>query len=626
MEIELVEIRDFIAQHSPFDVLDNVALNNLPKDLTIRYFRRGSSFPETGTQNTNLYIVRSGAIEFRDSQDQLIDKLAEGDLYLLECFPLAEAETVSGTCVEDTLVYSLACEKLQQLCKQFALFDRHFNPSINERLRDAVELTHHADMRDLSAMKLEVAGLTDRLPVIVDEATTIKQAAKIMTDEQVSSILVTKEKNNSAAELVGLLTDRDIRSRCVAEGVSRDNAVSTIMSTDLETVTDSSLLSEALLAMTRKQVQHLPVLKKNTPIGILTTSDVVRHLSTSPALIATDIYKANSVDALTKISTRLPELQLQLSLSSATAKHIGEVFSSITDAITCRLLELAEARLGKAPVEYVWAAGGSQARNEQTSHSDQDNALIISNEYKPEHEEYFKSLADFVCDGLNACGYVYCPGNAMASNVEWRQPLKVWSGYFKKWIKSPEPKALMLSSIFFDLRAVYGDFALLDELLKEVLQRTQHNELFISHMVSNALSHQPPLGFFRQFVMVQDEKHKNTLNIKHRGVVPIVDIARVIALDNGIAAINTEERLDEASHCKALSKEMHDNLIDAMEFIGSMRIRHQAEQIRAGMATDNYLPPAELSGLEKNHLKDSFSIIKTMQQFFENRYQSSRTR
>lgn len=124
--------------------------------------------------------------------------------------------------------------------------------------------------------------------------------------------------------------------------------------------------------------------------------------------------------------------------------------------------------------------------------------------------------------------------------------------------------------------------------------------------------------------MVHDDKHKNTLDVKHRGVVPIVDIARVIALDNGIKATNTVDRLNAAFKCHALSAEMHGNLIDALEYIGSLRIRHQAKQIRAGLNVDNYLPPEELSGLEKNHLKDSFSIIKTMQQFFESRYPSSR--
>ena len=616
MEIELEEIRNFIAQHPPFDVLEPEILNTVTKQLTIRYFRRGNVFPETESVN-NLVIIRTGAIEFRDSQDQLIDKLAEGDVYLPGYYQNFNSGEIKGVCAEDSLVYVFPFEKLEKLRQQSRNFDLQFNQSINERLRHAVELTHAADMRDLSAMKLEVSGLTDRVPVIVDAATSIQEAAKIMTAEFVSSILVTE--NN---QLAGLLTDRDIRSRCVAKGIALDQPVSLIMTTDLETITDTSLLSEALLAMTRNQIHHLPVLRKGEAVGVLTTSDIVRHLTTNPALISTDIYKANSVEALIKISSRLPELQLQLSLSSATAKHIGEVFSSITDTISSRLCELAEAEYGAAPVNYVWTAGGSQARNEQTSHSDQDNALLISDEYKPEHEAYFSALANFVCDGLNSCGYVYCPGNAMASNPQWRQPVMVWKTYFEKWIATPEPKSLMLSSIFFDLRPVYGDFDLFTGLQKDVLEQTKHNELFISLMVGNALTHQPPLGFFRNFVMVQDEQHKNTLDIKHRGVVPIVDIARVLALDNGLAEVNTIERLDAAYQCKALSHEMHQNLTDALEFIASLKIRHQAKQIKAGLSGDNYLPPGELSGLEKSHLKDSFAIIKTMQQFFESRYPS----
>jgi len=621
MEIELIEIRDFIALYPPFDVLDEEVLNSLPKKLTIRYFRQGSLFPDLDNDTKNLYILRTGAIELRNQYDQLIDKLAEGDIYFNDAYNLDKQNdnSLKGVCIEDTLVYLLEYTELELLKEKSDDFKRQLDQSINKRLRHAVELTQSADMRDLSAMNLEVGGLTDRLPVIIDATTSIKDAAQKMTTEYVSSILITD--NN---KLTGLLTDKDIRSRCVATGLNYDEPVSRIMSKRLEKVFDTTLLSEALLLMTRNKIHHLPVIKGDSPVGILTTSDVVRHLSANPTLIATDIYKANSVDALTKISARLPELQLQLSLSSATSKHIGEVFSSITDAITSRLLELAEELYGVAPVDYVWTAGGSQARNEQTSHSDQDNALIISDQLKPENEEYFEKLAKFVCDGLNACGYIYCPGDAMASNVQWRQPLKTWMNKFSRWISSPEPKALMLSSIFFDLRPVSGNFSLFDELQKNILEQTKNNEFFISHMVGNALTHQPPLGFFRNFVMVQNDKHKNTLDVKHRGVVPIIDIARVIALDNGIKATNTVERLNEAFKCNALSAEMHDNLIDALEYIGSLRIRHQAKQIHAGLPADNYLPPEELSGLEKNHLKDSFSIIKTMQQFFESRYPGSR--
>lgn len=615
MEIELAEIRDFIAGHPPFDVLDEDMLNHLPKKLKIRYLRKGRSFPDSQSEESNLYIIRSGAVELRDQGDQLIDKLAEGDIYLPDRESKENQSKISGICIEDTLIYLLAVDELTVFKSQSAAFKHQFDKSIQERLRKAVEKIGTDRIRDLSAMMLEVNGLTDRQPVIVDKTISIQNAAKLMTDEYVSSILVTDDN-----KLVGLVTDRDIKTRCVAAGLDYKKPVSLIMSDELKVISNSSLLSEALLLMIRNKVNHLPIIDNETAIGILTTSDVIRHLSTSPALIASDIYKASSVDGLVKLSNCLPELQLQLTLSSSTAKHIGEVFSSITDAISSRLLELAEKQLGEPPVEYVWLSAGSQARNEQTSYSDQDNALIISDQYLPEHDDYFKSLANFVCDGLNACGYVYCPGNAMASNYQWRQPLSVWKKNFTGWINTPEPKALMLSSIFFDMRPIKGDLSLSESLQKHILEHARNNELFISHMVSNALTHRPPLGFFRNFVMEHDEQHRNTLDIKHRGVVPIVDLARVIALENGIKAINTTERLNAALKCGGLSSEMHANLVDALEYISSLRIRHQASKIRNGLDADNHLPPEELSGIEKNHLKDAFSIIITMQKFFESRY------
>jgi len=619
MEIELIEIRDFMAKHHPFDVLDATLLNELPKKITIRYFKQGSPFPDSLIEKNTLCVVRMGEIELRNEQGQLVDKLAAGDNYLVSRKKDKDLKALCGICTEDLLVYQINYEYIKDLQAQCAEFRNQFNKSINERLRHAVEMAQSEGMRDLSAMKLEVSGLAAHAPVIVDIATSIRDAAIIMTDEHVSSIIVTK--NN---KLEGLVTDRDVKSRCVAAGIDYNEPVSVIMTKEVKSVKRSSLLSEALLLMTKFNIHHLPIMDEDMPVGMITTSDVIRHLSTSPALIASDIYQANSLQTLMKISSRLPELQLQLSLSSSTAKHIGEVFSSITDAITSRLIELAEKEHGAPPVKYVWMAAGSQARNEQTSHSDQDNALIISDQCTTEHETYFRNLANYVCDGLNACGYVYCPGNAMASNQQWRQPLNQWIENFSSWINTPEPKALMLSSIFFDMRPVHGDFSLFNTLQTKIMEQANNNENFLSQMVGNALTHQPPLGFFKNFVMINDDNHKNTLDIKHRGIVPITDIARIVALENGIKACNTTERLEQAFKCHALSEEMHSNLIDALEYIGSLRIRHQAKNIRSGLDADNYLPIKELSGIEKNHLKDAFSIIKTMQKFIENRYPASR--
>lgn len=250
--------------------------------------------------------------------------------------------------------------------------------------------------------------------------------------------------------------------------------------------------------------------------------------------------------------------------------------------------------------------------------------MILSDDVSEQDLPYFKELANRVCDGLDTCGFVYCPGEAMASNEKWRQPLDTWTGYFKDWIEKPEPMALMLSSIFFDLRPVYGEFSLHRKLQNRILMMTQKNSMFIAHMVTNALTHRPPVGFFRTFVLIHDGEHDNTFDIKHRGIVPITDAARLLALAKGVNKVNTTERLMALAGSDALSHDMADNLIDALEFIASLRITHQAEQIRNGQETDNFVPPDGLSSLERKHLKASFEIIQDIQESLGRRYAISR--
>jgi len=192
--------------------------------------------------------------------------------------------------------------------------------------------------------------------------------------------------------------------------------------------------------------------------------------------------------------------------------------------------------------------------------------------------------------------------------------------YFDKWIENPEPKSVMLSSIFFDLRPVTGTAELFTPLQQNILKKSQTNQIFLAYMMANALKHRPPLGFFRQFVLERGGEHDEALDLKHRGIVPITDIARVLALSLGREPVNTVERLQACAGSKMLSSEMAENLEDALEFIASLRIQHQANQIRNGRSPDNYVPPSELSELEREHLKHAFRVIQTMQETMAKRF------
>lgn len=620
MDVELIEIRDFIASLHPFDLLPVEVLEHLPKQLSVRYFRRGTAFPPKDADQPYLYIIRRGAVDLRDERGELISKLAEGDLCPSPCRADDHPEALfSGATAEDTLAYLISCEDLDRLREKHKDFADHFDRTVAERLRNALNIIKESPAAGPGLMTVHVSDLLGRSLVSCAPDTSICDAAQVMTENHVSSLIVM-----DGERLAGMITDRDLRSRCIAASLSRREPVRRIMTENLHTTEVDTLGFQALIAMTRLNVHHLPVLDAGRVVGVVSTSDLVRFQSANAVYLVGDIYKAPSLDTLAQITSKVSELQVYLVTGGATADQVGQAVSAVTDAVTNRLLQLAEERLGPPPVPYAWMAGGSQARREQSSHSDQDNALLIADHAKPEDDAYFAAMANFVNDGLDACGYVYCPGDVMARNPKWRQPLRIWRKYFTNWIERPEPMALMLASVFFDLRPLYDSEGLFEELHEHVLEHCRSNRIFIAYMAANALKHRPPLGFFRNFVLISGGDHDHTLDVKHRGTVPVVDLARVHALAAGIPQINTIERLEAAVELKAMSRDGAANLIDALEFIGTLRMQHQVRQLREGRPADNYLPPDELSPLERGYLKDAFSLINTMQESLGQRHQAGR--
>jgi len=463
-------------------------------------------------------------------------------------------------------------------------------------------------------------ALLGREPVAVAPETSIRDTAVLMRKNRVASVLVVEDDR-----LLGIVTDRDMRNRAIADGVDTSRPIVDIASAAPLTADLRATAFDALLLMARRNIHHVPVMDGMRIAGMITASDLARQHTTSAVFLAGEIHKQESIEGLQQASARIRELQRALAAADATAHATGHVITAMTDALTARLLRLAEARLGPPPVEYAWVAAGSQARCEQTAKSDQDNCVILDDAYdKTRHGEYFRELSKFVCDGLDACGYVYCPGEMMAMIDTWRQPLHRWKQYFHKWIDEPEPKALMLTCVFFDLRVVHGSAALLDELRGDMLRHTTGNSIFLAYMVSNALSRRPPLSVFGRIVPARSGAQRGRIDLKHLGIVPIVDLARVYALAGGQSAVNTYDRLEVAAQGGQVSEQSARDLRDALEYLAITRIRHQVRQIDAGQSPDSFLAPSELSNFQRTQLKDAFLVVQSLQEVIGQRHQAGR--
>jgi CBS domain-containing protein len=517
------------------------------------------------------------------------------------------------TTIEDSLLYLIPDAEFDALRADSDAVDRFFARAYSDRIRDAVR-----EERQDTPLATPLRSLLSRDPVTATPDVSIRDAAQTMRDARVSCLLLCDDD-----ALAGLITDRDLRTRVVAAGADTEAPVRTIMTEDPVTIGAGQHAFEALLTMSRRNVHHLPVRDGDALAGVVTTTDLMRLQADNPVYLVGEVWKQDDVDGLVAVSRRIPEVVRDLVRSGARADDVARVVTAVSDALTERLLELGEATLGPPPVPYAWMALGSQARFEQTAHSDQDNALLLDDAFDPDaHDDYFLALAEFVCDGLNACGYDYCPGGVMATTDDWRQSLASWTRTFRAWIDEPTPKALMHATIFFDLRHVHGAASLTRTLQSFVLEQTAQNSIFLACLTTNALDARPPLGFFRQFVLNEHGGHEDTLDLKHNGVVPIVDLARIYALAHGVSAVNTEERLQRLADAGHMNADDASDLHDAHAFMSRVRLEHQAAQIGRGETPNNYVAPDALSDFDRRHLKDAFKIVSRMQSALAQRYQT----
>ncbi len=615
MEIESLEIFQYLAGCEPISKLEEKFQKKIALGIEIIYIKRGRIILQPGSENQWLYLIRTGAVERTEKNGTLVAQFEEKDFF-------GQASLMRGgniertiQAIEDTLLYRFSKEIFFELIDSSPYFQFYFNRNISNN--NYKNQNHSGQTMAMSRTKASTL-LHDEAHRI-DYKTSVEECAKLMNTSGLTSLLITKKN-----KVVGIVTDRAFCTKIVAENLSHDSPVGSIMSDQLITIQEEASASEALLIMARKNIRHLPVVSEEGVLGVLTATDLIHRQSNNPIYLANQIHRAQNIEKLIEYSKQLPKTLCQLVDNGLNAKDISYAISSIGRAINQRILHLVEKELGPPPIKYAWIIAGSLARNDQTGHSDQDNGIILSDNYeKATHGHYFKTLSNKVCDVLNSCGYVYCLGEVMANNKKWRQPIKVWKKYFRKWISTPQPKALMYSSIFFDLRCIHGDYRLLKKVHKYTNVLISENKRFLNFMAANALHRTPPLGLFRHFVLEKHGTEEKSLDTKKRGVVPITDLARVYALSNGIQQINTHDRLLAAYKKGSLSQSGVMDLEDALEFLSMVRINHQAKQIKAGKEADNYLPPEELSSLERRHLKDTFDIIRTYQNAMASHYQTS---
>ncbi len=598
MPLSLDQITRFLQSVHPYDALPREELADWAARFDVWDVETDFAVYDLGEKLPGLFLIYEGAVEVRDENDVVVSHLglrnSFGERGLLRD---GLAVTSARADMHSTLLV-LPTAEFHALIESHEAAKRFFDRSRGAR---------KAQTNDLASSRVDT--LMAHNPITISADGTARQAAQMMAARKVSSLCIAND-----GTLSGILTNRDLVSKVLAAALPLDVAVHHIMTKQPFTLPSSAIGSDVLHAMMEHGIGHVPIVDAGKLVGIVTQTDLTRFQAVSSAELVSEIANADTAAQMAEVTARIPRLLVQLVAAGNRHEIVTRLITDIADTATRRLLALAEDKFGPPPVPYLWLACGSQGRQEQTGVSDQDNCLILDDAASDEMRTgYFAKLAKFVCDGLDVCGYFYCPGDMMATNPRWCQPISTWRKYFQGWINKPDPEAQMLASVMFDLRPIGGTTDLFAKLQENTLAAAAENSIFVAHMVSNSLKHQPPLGLLRGLATIRSGEHKNQIDLKHNGVVPIVDLGRVYALQGQLTAANTRARIEAAATAGVLSQSGAADLLDAYDLIAEARLEQQVATINAGNKPDNFLSPSSLSDFERSHLRDAFVVVKSLQ-------------
>ena len=596
-----MDVATFLRGYAPFDSLDDVQLAKVAGNVEIEHFAPGQTLlREAGEPARYLYVVRKGSVEILDD-GRLIDLMGEGEVFGAWSLLGRFSPTATVRAHEDTLCYlipeSVATEILGTSAG-IAFVMR----SLRRRI---VRIDEVWQAERPTETYREVGSLVRRPPVFTPTTSSVSEAAARMTQERVSSLLI------HTREGLGIITDRDLRSRVVAAGRDASTTrVDEVMSHPVSTVASDVPTGEVLLRMLEGGFHHLPVVDGTGRVtGVVTDTDLMGLGRHTPFAVKSTIERARTVDDVVAAARDLPEVLAALVASGTDPVDAGHVVSLAIDTLTRRLLELAVDELGTPPVAWAWIALGSAARHEQAILTDQDHALA----YEPrgrridEVDPYFSALSSRVVDGLERAGIPRCLGDAMATNPALRRSVEGWTGQFDAWMTDPGPGSIFLS-IVFDYRRVAGPLDI-ETPLDAVVRTAPGRPAFVGQLARRALDDRPPTGFFRDLVVEAHGDHAGRVDVKRGGITIVTNLARAYAISRGDTERRTIARLRGAAAAGTVDLETSEGLEEAFRFLWGMRLRHHAERWRAGEPVDDHIDPGDLGPVARHGLKEAFRVI-----------------
>ena len=634
-------VTEFLKRFPPFSFLSKEDLEKVSTAVEIRYLEKGEVLFRQGQDaQPHFFILKEGSIQLTETHqesEEIREYCDEGDVFGVLALLGKRPYLLTAKVVENSLIYAIPVSIFEQMLEQNSRVALYFAAGFaSGQVVIRQDLSHGQKARGLFKTESRDHSLlifSDQSEIKISEKVitcpgtqSIRTAAQKMTEAQVSSIVIVDDENRP----IGIITDKDLRSRVIVKSVSTEVAIKDIMTSMVITRKRTAAFSDLYLTMIKNRLHHLILTEDGTdqtPVsGIISDHDILLSMGNSPAVLIHGLMNTLDLKEMKSIRDRAEQMLRYYLENEVAMDFVASVMTEINDVIIRQASRIAEGRFSKeypelSEIRYCFLSMGSEGREEQLLRTDQDNALVyedVREGLKEKTAEYFLKIGTAIVEVLLSCGFASCPGKIMASNPEWVQPISKWKTYFSQWILTPTQEALLKASIFFDFRPVTGSSGLAEELSMHIYEQIKSREVFLNFLALNALMNPAPLGFFRDFVVEKSGEHRDQFDIKSRAMMPLTDLARLLVLSHGVVGVNnTFKRFERLAELEPTNESLFIQAGKAYEILMRMRALEGLQHDNSG----RYISPESLGKLQRQLLKNAFSPISELQEIVRIRFQ-----
>ncbi|WNM18150.1 DUF294 nucleotidyltransferase-like domain-containing protein [Flavobacterium capsici] len=623
-------IANFLKEYQPFSFLSNDELIHITTSIGIINLEKNKTlFQADEKLHDSFYVVASGVVNLTflaDGEEILLNKCYAGDVFGLRPFFAKNNYMMTAKSREDSIVYAIPISifkpfvsqnsnVLDFLLENFASNTRNsLDKETGSVVSDGIYSNKTGEIQYFQSLSY------NKTPLKISQDEISKDVAQLMSDNLIDSAIIIE--NNYP---IGIVTDTDFRSKIANGRFPLNSSISKIMSSPVVTVPESISVAEAQLLLLKHNVSHLCVTKdgsdKSIVSGIISEHDIVVAQSNNPGVLIKQIKKALNPKELKQVREKLTELVQSSIAKNIPIPHIFNITGEINIAIIKRAIEIAILDLGSPPARFCWISIGSQARKEQLLLTDQDSILVFEDVAEDKYrdvKDYFIKLAKRASTILEKIGFQYCPNNHMASNMIWCKSLSDWIKQYNNWMKTPGEQSNEISSIFFDVEMVLGENKIEEAINEVIFNNAKNSVLFFDYLGNDTLRKQPALTFFKKFNVEEEGLHKGKFNIKNKAIMPLVDGARLFALNMQLKGVNnTYLRFKELAIIDPKHSEIFLNCAEAFLVLTGFRTLE-------GLKNDNsgeYINLDELSKIDKEKLKNALMPMKELEELIKDKFQ-----